>query len=192
MHRTKRLGFLVAACDRLRELIPDFELVALGDGPEAHVLDSAAARRPWLHRVGPVFGPARVPYLLAGKLILMPGAVGLAVLDSFALGVPVVATDAPTNGPEAAYIEQGRNGLVLPRGISSRRYGEAVAALLGDPRRLVAMRRRCLNAADAHTVEKMAGRFADGVVSALKAPLLRCPLVPPRRGPRMRRATRAR
>ncbi len=64
-------------------------------GRTARLVRGAAARDEWMHYLGPRFGDDRVPYMLLAALSLMPGGVGLGVLDSFALGVPLVTTSGP-------------------------------------------------------------------------------------------------
>ena len=39
--------------------------------------------------------------------------VGLGILDSFALGIPMVTTDCKIHSPEIAYLKSGRNGLMI-------------------------------------------------------------------------------
>ncbi len=79
----------------IRRDIPDFELVVIGKGPEADFIETAAAQHEWIHFVGPKSDDEKVPYWALSKLLLMPGLVGLVVLDSFALGVPMITTDYP-------------------------------------------------------------------------------------------------
>ena len=72
-------------------------------------------------RVGlPLLKESRLNHL--GKLMfqwfywhaLLPGAVGLGVLDSFAFDVPLVTVDLPYHGPEIDYVRDGENGVKLP------------------------------------------------------------------------------
>ena len=84
---------------------------------------------------GPVFGDETAADLLRqSTLLLMPGLVGLAVVDSFATGCPLVTVDLPFHSPEIEYLENGVNGVCLPAGTTPTAYAEAVVELLGDPR----------------------------------------------------------
>lgn len=170
MYAEKRLPFLVASADRIRDRVPDFELVALGGGPDRSVLDEAAQSRPWLHVLGPTFGREKVVLLTLGKAMLMPGLVGLAILDAFALKVPLVTTDIDYHSPEIEYLEDGRNGLLVADADDPAAYADAVTRVLTDPdlqRRLVD---GCEAAAKTYTLEAMVARFADGIEAALVAP----------------------
>lgn len=167
MYEEKRLSFLLEAAQYVRRDLPDFELILLGSGPEREIVEKAAAHHSWIRYVGPKFDSEKVPYFALSKLQLMPGLVGLAVLDSFALAVPLVTTDVPFHSPEIEYLVDGYNGAIVRGSPSPRDYAEQVTRLLKDEparRRLVHGARE---SATLYTVETMADRFADGVVSAL-------------------------
>lgn len=168
MHEHKRLAFLLQCCDRIRVAIPDFEIVFVGDGPEAGVVEAAARSRAWVHREGPRFGAELAPYFALARVLLIPGMVGLAVLDSFALGVPLVTCDLPYHSPEIDYLEPGVNAVVVGDAHNPESYAGAVVDLLGRPDFRAGMARECRRAASSYTVESMAQRFAGGVESALE------------------------
>jgi len=167
IYPTKRPEFLVAAADAIRERIDGFHLVVIGDGPDRPLLDAAAADRTWLHVLGARTGTEMVRFAALGSVMLNPGLVGLAVLDAFALGMPVVTCDLPYHSPEIEYLEHDRNGLVLPRECTPDEYGRAVVELLGDRNRLERMTAACSVAAGRFTIEAMVERFAEGVEAAL-------------------------
>ncbi len=169
MYREKRLEFLLAACEVTKARIPDFECLFVGDGPDSGKVREAAARFPWIHFLGPRFGAEKVAALALGEVMLMPGLVGLAVLDSFALELPILTTDIPYHSPEINYLRNGENGVVLPRDCGPEEYGEQVAGLIGDDHRLSALRAGCREAAGRYTIDDMASRFASGVVQALES-----------------------
>lgn len=169
LYAEKRLPFLVEAADRVRDADPEFELVVLGGGPGLGDLQRAAVRRSWLHVLGPTFDDEKVLAFAASRLLLMPGLVGLAVLDSFALETPMVTTDVPYHSPEIDYLEPDVNGVLLPAGADPRAYAAAVAELLGDEPRLERLIAGCRAAAGSFTIEDMAERFAAGIYRALDA-----------------------
>jgi glycosyltransferase involved in cell wall biosynthesis len=167
LYPNKRIDFLLDAAILIRKTIPDFELIVIGDGPDRDRVSVAASRHPWIHDIGPKNDQAKVPYWALAKLLLMPGLVGLVVVDSFALGVPLVTTDFPYHSPEIDYLENDINGLLVPCGPSAGHYATAVADLLLDPTRLERLRAGALSSSAEHTIEKMAGNFAMGVIQAL-------------------------
>ena len=173
MYDDKRLAFLVAAAEHLRALVPDFVLVLVGEGPDEHIAAQAARRHSWVRYLGPKRGIEMVPYVSVADLFLMPGLVGLAILDAFALEAPIVTTQDAPHSPEIAYLEDGRNGVMLPEGTTAQEYAQQVARLLGDHQRLQSLRAGGRAAAERYTIEEMSARFTGGVVEALSAPPLR-------------------
>lgn len=174
MYPGRRLEFLVSACDRIRELEPAFEMVFVGGGVSAGVVEAACATRPWMHFLGPRFGVEKDRILASCELMLMPGLVGLAALDCFALEVPMVTTLVPDeSSPEAEYLVDGSNAVVVAEADSEMAYAQAVVDLLGDPDRAAVLRAGCRESAARYTMAEMVRRFADGVCAALAAGPLR-------------------
>ena len=169
LYPDKRIDFLVEAADRVRAEIPDFELVVTGGGPDLEKAAGYAATRPWLVVTGPQFGRDKLELMRGAKLFLMPGLVGLAVLDAAALGLPVVTTAYPYHSPEIAYLEDGVTGCIVPDWESPAAYADAVVSLLRAPERIAAMAEAARWVSDKYTIEAMADRFAGGVLKALEA-----------------------
>jgi glycosyltransferase involved in cell wall biosynthesis len=169
LYREKRLEFLLEAAEAVRARMPDFELIVLGAGPDRELVETAAARRPWIHCVGAVFGSEKAAYFELARALMIPGLVGLAVVDSFVFETPLVAVEGPWHAPEIEYLEHGHNGLLLPEGLAPEAYGEVVAGLLSDPERHQRLIEGCRVSAARYTVENMVERFAEGVQRALAA-----------------------
>jgi glycosyltransferase involved in cell wall biosynthesis len=167
LYRHKRIGFLLDAGRRAAALRSDFRLVVVGDGEERALVE-AAAGEPWLDYRGPQFGSAAADLLRRSNLLLMPGLVGLAVVDAFAAECPLVTVDLPFHSPEVEYLHDGVNGVLLPGDTDAATYGEVVADLLGDPERIETLRRGCRDAAATYTLEAMVERYADGLLHALR------------------------
>jgi glycosyltransferase involved in cell wall biosynthesis len=167
LYPNKRIDFLLDAAILIRKAIPDFELIVIGDGPDRHLVSTAASRYPWIHDVGPKNDQAKVPYWALAKLLLMPGLVGLVVVDSFALGVPLVTTDFPYHSPEIDYLRDGENGCIVPCGDDADFYAETVVGLLRDPARLATLKEGAVRLSARYTIDTMAEHFADGVMKSL-------------------------
>jgi len=168
LYGAKGLDTLVEVCRRVSAQEPDFRLLVVGDGPARERLLDLARGVDALHWLGARHGPAKALVMAASDFLLLPGAVGLAVLDGFAAALPLVTSDVPGHGPEIAYLEPGRNGeLTEP---AAPALAAAVLALLRDPDRLA--RRRAAAAEDGRRfgVEAMAANFGQGVLDALAAP----------------------
>jgi glycosyltransferase involved in cell wall biosynthesis len=167
MYEGKRLDYLLAACDQIRAQVDDFEMLFLGGGPQQHTVIQAAATRGWMRYLGPIFGTEQAQCLRLAKLLLMPGLVGLVILDSFAAGAPLVTLADSEHSPEIEYLLDGTNGRMLPAGTDAAGYAKEVALLLQDQ----AARQRLVDggriAAERYSIEAMVDRFADGVQRAL-------------------------
>jgi L-malate glycosyltransferase len=165
----KRLDLLVAACERVVAQRPDFHLLVVGGGPSQDELAQQAETLPWLHVLGPRFGRDRATALAAADVTLIPGAVGLGVIDSIVAGSPLITSADSAHGPEIAYLRDGDNGRLVAGGGDPHRYAAAVLEVLGDPslhRRLVA---GCVHDAGRCTIAAMVEHFAEGVRAALEA-----------------------
>lgn len=170
LYAHKRVDFLLKSAILIRGIIPDFELIVIGSGPDRALVAEAAREHPWIHDIGPKNDTEKVPYWALSKVLLMPGGVGLAVLDSFALGVPMITTDTRLHGPEIDYLENGVNGLLVPCGHSHETYAREVADLMNDLPRLAQLKAAAFASASCHTIESMAANFANGVLRALAVP----------------------
>ena len=165
MYPEKRLPFLFEACDVVKRRVPNFKVTLIGAGPDARLANEFASGRDWVNYVGPKFGTDRIPYFALSDIFLMPGLVGLAVLDSFALGTPIVTTKYPYHSPEIEYLEHGKNGLISENDTSS--YAQAIIDLILDPSKLQSLRENALRAVAKYSVETMISNFAQGIVRAL-------------------------
>ena len=167
MYPDKRLGFLTQACDRIRELVPGFEMLFLGTGSDASIVRQFAESRPWVHYVGPRYGTERVPYFLVSDVFLMPGLVGLAVLDCFALGTPLLTTKFPFHSPEIEYLEPGIDGIVSENSLEA--YVSAVVEVLRSEELQQRLKLGCRQKSLRYTTENMVERFSNGIQDALEA-----------------------
>jgi glycosyltransferase involved in cell wall biosynthesis len=169
LYAEKRICFLLEAAVALRRRLPDFELIVIGAGPDQALVEEATRQNSWIHYVGPRFGAEKVPYFSLARAMLLPGAVGLAVLDSFALEVPLVTLDLADHGPELAYLRHGENGLQLPAATDAEGYAAAVSLVMAEGPLRDRLLAGCRRSAEIYTLPAMVSRFAQGVLQALGA-----------------------
>jgi glycosyltransferase involved in cell wall biosynthesis len=165
LYADKKLDLLVAATRRIRERRPEFELIVVGDGPAREAIRAAAARLPFVHYVGPAFGRDRAAYFAISDVFLIPGLVGLAIVDAFTVGLPVFATDIPIHSPEIEYLEPGVNGVMTAHDAGA--YAAAVCRVLDDPDQLARMRAAARATAARLTLAHMVEAFATGIAQCL-------------------------
>lgn len=169
LYSDKRLDFLVEAADAVRRAIPDFHLVIVGDGPDRDLVEALTRDRSWIHFLGARFGDEKTDLMGMSNLFLMPGLVGLGILDSAAVGLPVVTTDYPYHSPEIAYLKSGENGLIVSPWQDVGRYAAAIVGVLKNRREMASLSAGASAAAERYTIEKMAALFSSGVLGALEA-----------------------
>lgn len=167
MYPEKRLEFLLKACIQIRRDISDFEMIFIGAGPEAKKVKAAADKFEWIHYVGPKFDDGKVPYFMLSRLFLMPGLVGLSILDAFALETPLITTNIPYHSPEIDYLVNGLNGVIVRESNDPSLFASQVSRLLKDDKAREKLIAGCRAARGKYTIEEMVERFAEGIIKAL-------------------------
>ncbi len=162
---SKRITFLRAAAAELAERLPGFTLIVAGDGPLRRTVEMANREEPWLRYVGAVYGRRKAAVASVSDVMLNPGRVGLNVVDSFALQVPMITTSGDGHAPEFEYLHSGTNGVVSQNSLNS--FVSSVVECLLQRQSLDALKEGCRSACARFSVEAMTLRFADGVVAAL-------------------------
>lgn len=163
----KRMVFLIESADRIRARVPDFELIVVGGGSDLPLVTQLAESRPWVHVMGPRFGQEKIDLMLLGQVFMMPGLMGLAILDAGAAGLAIATTAFPWHSPEIAYLESGVSGIMVADWENPEAYADEVAALLLDRQALDQMRAAARSMAEHYSIEAMAQNFAGGVLKAL-------------------------
>lgn len=171
MYQEKRLPFLIAAAEEIRKQVPDFQLLLVGSGSQAGFAEIAASQRGYIHFLGPRFGHQKATLLKMSKLFLMPGLVGLAVMDSFAAGCPLVTTDVSYHSPEIEYLSNGDNGVMVENADDPSVYAGVVANLLKDDKKLQRLSAMARATSEHYSIERMAEHFSEGVLAALAHPV---------------------
>jgi glycosyltransferase involved in cell wall biosynthesis len=165
MQKIKSLPFLIETAKLVKQRCPSFHLVLIGSGPERDWLENAAANEPWIHYLGSKFGRDSALYYKMADVFLLGGTAGLAVVDSFAAGLPLLATQLPTHPPEISYIQDGKNGRLAPHDVKA--FADAIVDTFSNP---ITMSRLCAGALDSagrYTLETMVGNDADGIKTCL-------------------------
>ncbi len=165
MYAAKRLDFLLSAAERVRQEVPSFQLLLAGGGPDEAIAKEAGQRRGYVHFVGPLFGERKRELFAISDLVLMPGLVGLGVVDAFHHAVPPVATSYPYHSPEFAYIRQGENGVISDDAVEA--FAEAIIGLARDETLRSKLTAGCKRSAAEISIDEMIRRFGNGILSAL-------------------------
>jgi len=165
MYPAKRISELLTACTMIRQKLPDFHLICLGDGPSAVDLKKAQTTQAWIHYMGVQTGYVKAQAYAVSSVILNPGLVGLHIVDSFSAGTPMLTMDYEFHSPEFAYMESGINGLVTEA--DEAVYAAAAIALFRDAdyqQRLVAGARQ---SAEQYSLNAMVSAYTAGILKAI-------------------------
>jgi L-malate glycosyltransferase len=166
LYQNKKLDFLVDASRRVHQVFPEFRLLVVGGGEMSPWIREQAALYPdWLRYEGPKFKEDKVECLAISRFFMHPGATGLAILDSFAAGLPFLTTELASHGPEIEYLDAGVNGCMSAHDPTA--YATEVGRLLSDPVLLGTLRSGALNSAGLYSIESMVGNFTKGVMACL-------------------------
>lgn len=161
----KGLLAAVAIVDRLRLLTPGASLHIVGDGPLRPQCEQAANGREWVQYHGVQRGQGLRELALASDIAIIPGRVGLSVLEMASAGLPMATFAVSLHGPEIAYLKDGINGLFLSADINAA--AKELGTLLTDRSALERMRNEVLGTASKYTIRGMAVNFTQGVMASL-------------------------
>ena len=165
LYAEKKVDFLLKAFAVLKKSYPDVALLIIGDGEERDNLEQMAKQldRHDVYFLGElVDSKETAAYFSLADLLVIPGAVGLAIVHGFAFGLPLITTDSPGHGPELDYLSRDNGAMTR---IDSSQYAETIGALLSSPQKLDAMKRSAMAQGDALDLPYSVRRFADGIAA---------------------------
>jgi glycosyltransferase involved in cell wall biosynthesis len=142
----------------LQGKIPDFTILVVGDGPERNVLN------PNNYDFVRFLGHRDLKEIaLASRVslaILNPGRVGLVAIDSFALGVPLIATIHKYNAPEFFYLKDRIHCLLSQHDIAS--FAGAIQEFVNSRTLQEDLVKNCLRISRFFSIEEMVKNFQTG------------------------------
>ena len=166
MYKGKNLDFILETCQRVKQKIPEFNMIFIGSGMDSFKVEEASKSHNWIHYVGPKFGIERVIYFKISLIQIMPYYVGLGILDSFAMETPIVTTSNPYHGPEIIYLNNGINGIMTKDNIND--YSQAVIETL-KTKKYLDLIKGCKLSAEKYTLESMVENFKNGIIECLSS-----------------------
>jgi glycosyltransferase involved in cell wall biosynthesis len=169
IYSDKRIEFLIDAVRLVKKQIIDFELLIIGSGPDESIAKDAAKNHNWIYYLGPKLNNDRIPYFLMSRLVLIPGSVGLVVIDSFVFEIPLVTTNYPNHGPEIQYLINGVNGIMVDDYNDIGKYARTIIKLLNDDNKIEILKIGCRESASKYTMKEMSNRFIEGIECALNS-----------------------
>jgi glycosyltransferase involved in cell wall biosynthesis len=163
--RDKGIDFLLESARFIKAQLPDFHLFIIGAGPEKEKAEFASRSLPWVHFVGPKFGREKVIFFKMAHALLLPGRVGLAILDAFAAGLPLITVNLPYHGPEIEYLENDWNGLIAERDTAA--YAARAVSLFSNASLRNKLRIGALESGKIYSIDAMVDNFRAGIRGCL-------------------------
>jgi glycosyltransferase involved in cell wall biosynthesis len=167
LYPEKRIDFLIKALLSVKSHLTDFHFLILGDGIlRQQVLDMITGHESWIHYAGPKFGKNRLPYFKLASFQLIPGLVGLNIIDSFITLTPLITTENKLHSPEISYMVNYENGIMT--GNSLEEYAHAIVKFVSDPHLQVTLIQGCVKAREQYTIEHMSNNYFRGIMKVLE------------------------
>jgi glycosyltransferase involved in cell wall biosynthesis len=179
LYAHKRLDLLFAAADVLSaEGIP-LQLTIIGAGPLQAWCEQMCAARTYASYVGALFADSgsdvphddgaqkdpRARYFADADVLVIPGLVGLAVVDGFAADLPLITTDVPYHSPEISYLRSGYNGMMCQP--EANDLAATLRQLWLDPALLARLRQGAHDSYPQLQLPVMVAQFCKGIMAAL-------------------------
>jgi L-malate glycosyltransferase len=161
----KDIPLLLDAARLVKKRHKQFHLVVIGDGPQRSWLEAAIAEEPWIHYLGSRYGLESALYYKMSDVFLLSGSAGLSVVDSFAAGLPLLATHLPMHPPEISYVVDGENGYLAPH--ETEAFAETILGVVSDAALMEKLRSGAREAGSRYTMEAMIANFRKGINNCL-------------------------
>jgi glycosyltransferase involved in cell wall biosynthesis len=161
----KSIPLLLDAARLVKRKYPEFHLVLIGDGPDRKWLETAIKDDPWIHYCGFKNHAESAVYYKMADVFVIAGTVGLAVVDCFAAGLPLIATHLTTHPPEISYVVPGVNGLLVPHAAPA--LADGIDRVLSNSMLLETLIKGAKESGSKYTMDAMISNFRAGVVQCL-------------------------
>jgi L-malate glycosyltransferase len=161
----KDLPLLLESARLVRRQCPGFHLAIIGNGPRRSWLEDAVSDEPWIHYLGSKYGRESALYYKAADAFLLAGTAGLAIVDCFAAGLPLLATDLPTHPPEISYVRHGHNGLIVAHNAVT--FASAIVEVLSNCILRERLRKGAVESGARYTMEAMIENYGSGIKRCL-------------------------
>ena len=137
----------------------------VGNGPDRAWLENTIREDPWIHYLGSRYGREGALCYRIADVFVLAGTAGLAVVDSFAAGLPLLATQLTTHPPEITYVIDGDNGLLAPH--EPEAFAASITRVVTNPELMRKLKTGARKSGNTYTMEAMVHRFGEGVLGAL-------------------------
>ena len=162
IYKGKKIEFLLESLLIVKSEVVNFKFFLIGSGEYDYlVINFAKIHSDWFFYLGNQFLEDKIKYFSISDFQILPGAVGLNIIDSFAFKCPLITTDIDNHGPEIVYLLNNINGIIVNHEIQL--YSKAIINLINDPVKLDKMKLECESSRKEYSIENMTKRFVDGI-----------------------------
>lgn len=120
----------------LRDRNINVKLFVVGDGEEKQGMINESANQAlskFIYFSGSVFDDRLfTEYFLASDLLIIPGSVGLSIINAFANDLPLITAERHAQSPEIHFLKQGINGFMLDE-INIQQLADLIEKIHNDP-----------------------------------------------------------
>ena len=145
LYSGKRIDFLIESAELVYQQNNSFRLIIIGSGDDVDFVKA---------------------FFSVAKVFLMPGNVGLAAIDSFCYGVPMVICELDTHGPEVDYLVNEKNCVFTKN--DKIDFAEKVGMIVKDSSQLELLKNGCRSSLHQFTLENMVTNFVGGIKNCLQ------------------------
>jgi glycosyltransferase involved in cell wall biosynthesis len=171
LYPEKRIPDMLEAARIVAMREPLFRLVVIGRGPHEGLIRDALKNHTYLRYAGPLFGQDKAICYRLSEFVFNPGLVGLAVLDAFAAGRPLLTFADSLHSPEIAYLDHENNGLLING--DTRTMADTILGLLEDHSQLDRLSDGARKSSAKYCVEDMVSRVREGILQCLGQTLIK-------------------
>lgn len=161
LEQTKGIGTLCTAFSNIAATFPEIYLHIAGYGSMEDDLRRRYANHPQIFFHGSVFGEQKSALIQSVDLVVVPSTwpevFGIVVIEAFAAGKPVLASNV---GGIPELIEEGRTGFLVPPA-DCNALANQLAELARTPTILSDMSDQCFEAARQYTMERVNKQYFD-------------------------------
>lgn len=166
LRKEKRLNFLIDAILKIRDEIPDFQMLFFGNEALMTSLSKGVKKYEWIRLCGQASAVEKAQLSLLKPIIINPGRVGLIAVDSIAMISPMVTTNIENfHAPEIDFLSHPESICITANNIDS--YVSEVVNLLKNSKSREKMSEALLELQPRYSIEQMALSFHEHVLRQL-------------------------
>ena len=133
INQSKRIDILIDYFKEIKKNLQNCQLFIIGCGPEFKKYKQLSKEIKDIHWLGGIIDEKTISkYMQISKIVFVPGHSGLSINHSFAYRKPYITLERKSHPPEIEYIQNGKNGLILPANDKENNIKKITKLLMDD------------------------------------------------------------